>query len=581
MTTYLITSPDGKKYKVTGDGTKEEALAHLQAQLGQSSGDTPEMAARRRQGLRAEPPPFNATPEMAARYRQGLPPEPKAFNPGVEGYDPQTGNVDKMGRVGTFMSSGAEGVPIAGPALDAGVNAVSAGIGSAVTGEPYSKVKSQIEGMREVGNQENPISRVAGNVAGGVVALAPIGATEAGGWALGTRGATTGGRILRSAISSGGINAADTAARGGDTPQVIQSGLVGAGLGAALPVAGDFISSRLDKLANVFKGKSPAPLTPAQLNANKKAAYDLSEKAGVIIKPEGMKSLLDNVKADISEFGYDDVAHPGAKILLKRIEATQGQNVTLKGLDAIRKLAGNVGYIQGNKPNNEVVRRIVGHIDGLIDSEDPNLMAGLDTAVGVKALQVAREYAKRSAKLETVGNLVKKGNQQADSNITDTQVKSVKKQLTKINDPFTGWGRGFTADEKAAAAKAASYTPAQRALHGASVMNPLAGGKLSAAGHLMLGASNLYSGNIPGLALQALGAGAGAGLQKWGQHLAAKSVNEFVDMVARGGVPAPVVKNALARLTASKRAAIVSALQSAGISSIDSVNRKSPVSNWR
>lgn len=33
MPTYVITSPDGKKYKVTGEGTREDALAHIQSQL--------------------------------------------------------------------------------------------------------------------------------------------------------------------------------------------------------------------------------------------------------------------------------------------------------------------------------------------------------------------------------------------------------------------------------------------------------------------------------------------------------------------------------------------------------------------
>lgn len=34
MPSYLLTSPDGKKYRVTGEGTGDEALAQLQAQLG-------------------------------------------------------------------------------------------------------------------------------------------------------------------------------------------------------------------------------------------------------------------------------------------------------------------------------------------------------------------------------------------------------------------------------------------------------------------------------------------------------------------------------------------------------------------
>src|SRR6478736_1050422 len=32
MATYLITAPDGKKYKVSGEGSQEDALSHFQAQ---------------------------------------------------------------------------------------------------------------------------------------------------------------------------------------------------------------------------------------------------------------------------------------------------------------------------------------------------------------------------------------------------------------------------------------------------------------------------------------------------------------------------------------------------------------------
>jgi hypothetical protein len=35
MATYLLTAPDGKKYRVTGEGTGEDALAQLQSQLGE------------------------------------------------------------------------------------------------------------------------------------------------------------------------------------------------------------------------------------------------------------------------------------------------------------------------------------------------------------------------------------------------------------------------------------------------------------------------------------------------------------------------------------------------------------------
>lgn len=434
---------------------------------------------------------------------------------------------------------------------------------SQFTGNPYEaeleKMRQQTEGAR--------------NRAGG----AGIAAEVAGSLALPVKtGATLSGRFGTSAMTGAkglgartGLMAAEGAGYGaltaaGNDQDIGTGALYGLAGGAGGNVLGEGIAAGVGKIAGKFNKPPPPPMSQQKLNANKDAAYKLSEKAGVLIKPQGIKHLADKVEADLADFGYDPDLHPGAKVALKKITEQLGNNVTLKGLDTIRKVAGNA-YIMGSKANNKAVEKIIKHIDDLIESSDPNLMAGLDTTAGTKALKIARQYAHRSFKLEKANNLILKGNQMADRNITDTRVKSVKSQIAKINDPFSSWGRGYTAAEKAAAAKAAKYTGGQRALHGLSVMNPFGGGKLSAAGHLAAGAANLATGNLPGLAMQAVGGVAGAGFQKAGEALANKSVREFVDLVARGGVPAPVVQNALQRLAGAKREAVSRALMALGV----------------
>jgi hypothetical protein len=429
-------------------------------------------------------------------------------------------------------------------------------------GNELAEARRQTTGARNRAGGAGLASEISGAIAA-PVALAGKGLTLAG---RGGTAAMTGGKGLaaRSALmgAEGAGYGAVTAA--GNDQDIGTGAMLGAASGVGGNILGEGISAGVGKVAGAFNAKPPPPMGQAKLEANKNAAYQLAERAGVIIKPEGMKHLQDNMIADIAEFGYDEVLHPGAKKLVDSIAKAQGQNLTLKGLDTIRKQAGNVGYIQGNKSNNTVVNKIVKHIEDLEQSGDSSLIEGLDTVVGQKAIKLARQYAHRSFKMEKANNLILKGNQMADRNITDTRVKSVKSQLAKINDPFSSWGRGFTVAEKEAAAKASKYTPAQRALHGASVLNPFGGGKLSAAGHLAAGAANLATGNLPGLALQAAGGVAGAGFQKAGEALANKSVREFVDLVARGGVPAPVVQNALQRLAHAKREAVSRALMAVG-----------------
>jgi hypothetical protein len=373
---------------------------------------------------------------------------------------------------------------------------------------------------------------------------------------LATRVANTG---IRTALGVGeGSAYGATNAFGADEDIGTGAALGGLFGGVAGPAA-KLITGGVSKVAGAFNKKWATP-TLEKLNAVKNLAYDAAEQAGVSIKPEGLKHLADTMMADIDDFGFDPEVHKGAKILVDKIWREQGKTLTLKELDAIRKRAGNVGYIPGDKPNNAVVAKIVKHIDDLLENADPAHMAGIDTEAGVKALKIGRDFARRGFKLDTAQKLLKRAEGQSESNITDTTVRSAKKQLSKINDPFMQWGRGFTEAEKAAAAKAAKYTFPQRAMHNLSAMNPFAGGKLNAmAGLAALGPNAFFLG-LPGLALQA-GAGVGGyAAGKYGEHLAKKSVNEFLDIVARGGVPAPQVENAVQKMAKSKQDAVRRAL---------------------
>lgn len=72
--------------------------------------------------------------------------------PGREGrYDPQTGEVARPeyqpSRATAALSSAVEGIPIAGPYLQAGVENAAAGLGSLVSGRPQADVRAEMGDM--------------------------------------------------------------------------------------------------------------------------------------------------------------------------------------------------------------------------------------------------------------------------------------------------------------------------------------------------------------------------------------------------------------------------------------------------
>ena len=66
-------------------------------------------------------------------------------------------------------------------------------------------------------------------------------------------------------------------------------------------------------------------------------------------------------------------------------------------------------------------------------------------------------------------------------------------------------------------------------------------------------------------ALEQSGLIAGYGAQKTAEHLAKKSVGELVRLISSGGVPQPVMKNAIQLLAETKRDALTRALMAIAV----------------
>lgn len=277
----------------------------------------------------------------------------------LEGYNRETGMMDKpaLNATGTFAAAGPEGVPIIGPLLDKGAMAASAGIGSAISGDPYSKVRSEMEAMKAAGNEAHPIARLGGNLTGALATLGPVGATEAGGWALGTRGASLGGRALRSGISGAGISAADTVARGGDGFDAIQSAGIGGALGGAIPVLGAGIRGGLGaaggSISQLFNSaRNPAAEAERRLGG----ALSRDARAGDIMTPvDEAAARAGNVPVINADRGGETTRalarsvgnqSPEARGMIERTAsdrfASQGQRAS----NFIRRLTGSADDVQ-------------------------------------------------------------------------------------------------------------------------------------------------------------------------------------------------------------------------------------------
>lgn len=174
------------------------------------------------------------------------------------------------GKAGSFLTGALEGVPIAGPAILGATKRAAAGLSSLIDGDSYADNLQRGQEVTEGAKAAHPYTNMAGQVAGNVAALVPLGATGVGARALGITGPSLLGRAGMSALSSGAISGADTLARGGDAANALASGGIGLGIGGAIPLVGAGISAGAKAIGNKV-----APTINALTNPNREASRRL------------------------------------------------------------------------------------------------------------------------------------------------------------------------------------------------------------------------------------------------------------------------------------------------------------------
>ena len=197
------------------------------------------------------------------------------FQPiGVEGYDPATGEVTKPNGSGVeaALSSTLEGIPVAGPILQSGVENAAAGIGSAISGKPFSQVRSEMSDIVDKSQEDHPYITAAGNVGGAVLGTIPM--------VMAAPGAFGVGMSLPAATAMGGVSGAalggaDAAVRsGGDAKETLKGAAWGGVLGAVAPTAGKLIGSAVGSIANRVRGPGIQAPTGAQRAIARAAGSD-------------------------------------------------------------------------------------------------------------------------------------------------------------------------------------------------------------------------------------------------------------------------------------------------------------------
>lgn len=446
--------------------------------------------------------------------------------PQPAGFDPEIARradiAEQAGGTNSFADAtgaGGGGIPF-GDEIASLLGALPSAAISAVQGKGFhpvdeynssQAVQTELARRRE---ERSPTASKVGEVAAG---LGVGGMTVKSGLSLLNGAQATAKSLIGRGMAEGGIYGALYG--GGEGEGLAERGynaLFGAGLGATVGGGtGAFASRGLTKAA-----QKAAPSID-ELRAAGQAAYEAADQAGVAFTPAAVQRLNTSVTTKLADMGYDPALQPGAAAVVRRIGDLEGQNITLKGLDTLRKVASN-GFVPGNQSNNKAVGQIIREIDDLIASPGASDVLMGDAKAGSDALSTARQMWSRVSKSERVAEALAKAELRASSTGSGGNVDNATRQNLRrlVEKP-----RGFSPEEVAALEKAVRGTPSQNALRLAGKLSPSGNGLMAALG---VGGAMVN----PAIGVASLG---GMGAKAIADGLTTKNVAIAQAMIRNGG----------------------------------------------
>lgn len=400
MPSYVLTSPEGKKYRVTGDGTGEEALSALQAQLGSSS------------ATKAPEPKQDAFSTVTDQALSGL----------------------------TFGLGNRAQAGLAALALT--------GMNDKSLGENYKLAREAKTKQMEQQVEDNPALAIGANIAGGLALggigagtkpIAALGNSLRGGAILG-RELGVAGRIAKGSAAGAATGAAYGAGTAGYDKSLEGAGegaISGAVVGGAIPAVGGAIGRALQKKPNV--------LSADEIRSLAGQSYKEAEQSGGVLKGWFTNQFLDKVEKlkPQTEAGKLLAGDDAFTKTTERLGSLKNRRLTLQEAQEIDEFLGDA--VDGFTEMGRVTKQGKKLLDvqttlrNMIDDADQSLIEGGKD--GFDALKKGRFLWSQSARMRDIEKIINR------ADMTDNPATAIKTGFrTLYNNPQRM--RGFSEEEK-------------------------------------------------------------------------------------------------------------------------------------
>lgn len=403
----------------------------------------------------------------------------------------------------------------------------SAAAESILPGVNYDDRRDHYRQQERVLERDNPGTALGADVGGAVLgAMLPFGT-------IGTlgKGAGLGTRMAASGVAGAGMGGTYGFMEGEGLDERMAGAGAGATLGGIAGSAAPAIGSGAQKVADSYARRGAiaaaargAPTTEA-LRAQGRAAYQAIDDAGVRVRPDRVRSAMDDIAAQLRGEG---AGYTGAEKVLPAsrsiMDATQdvgakSNTVPFNELDMFRRYMGNAAASNpANRADTRAATEAMGKMDDFISALGPDDIDAGDVRALQEMLPKARDLWARMSRSQTIDDAIS-----ASEDYLSGQASGLRNQFKRIiNSPALS--RGFSDAEKKVMRRVINGSISERAL------NLLGGGM----GQLMQVGAGIGLGGLPGAMI---GMATGAGFRKASEAVARKNAEIARAIIANGGMP--------------------------------------------
>lgn len=205
----------------------------------------------------------------------------------------------------------------------------------------------------------------------------------------------------------------------------LAASILGGGAGA---LGASMLANKLGATAS-----AAIPTTEDLYNLGSKL-YKKADEAGAIIKPEAIQRMGSEIKGELADFGYLPQLHPRIAPVLDEIERVSRDNITGKGVNLLRKVAGAAATSQ-DPSERAIGGMIVGKIDDMLSSVTKNDVIQGDAIKASSAYKEAAETWKKFRKSEIIDSAVSSGENRASaSGVGGNEENAIRQNIRAILD---------------------------------------------------------------------------------------------------------------------------------------------------